>query len=372
MLDIYLTRYQKVFKYAKGLRTFRQRSKVGASLYYAINDLGGLDALRKIQWDRFFIIKENTDKFYKGQRVKRRPKDVKVREITYIKDAALRQAFSKMAKTIELTLPEQIGFATGKSIHNARYPNTTVKKMALIDLENAFGQIQEHEIIYIFHKVFRLRRNYAIELTKTMVRNGTLVQGHPMAPAIFNIMSIPLISRLSKIITVRQYADDIILYSKYEFISHRLLKFIRQIFIEEEWQINLNKLKFNRKWFNVLGLHIDFSKEKLYTKARGARKNLHKIKRQMNYTTDEKELQVLKGKFRWFSQFWDNLNLDKHLEFMSGIKYLTLKGGKTPPNGKETSIFITIDKFSLKFFKIFNKIELFCEICPITYHSLSN
>ena len=318
-------RQHNVHRAIKDIHSYKHRRKIGARVFKYIEQLGGTKVLNQIKWDTFYICKEDGNGFKKNQRVKQKPEGIKSREITYIVNKDLRKHFARMAKIIEISTNYQIGFATGKSIHQARL-KTQVRKMWLIDLESAFEQIKANEIRYVLEKVFTIRKEQAIALTNSLTRNGHLVQGHPMAPALFNIFTIPLINRLSKVVTVRQYADDIIIYSKFEFVSHKFTKFIRKIFKEENWIINPKKFKFARKWFCVLGMYLDFQSRIIYTKARHARKGMNELKRQIDVTTSKKKLQALIGKFRWYSQFWDNLKLKRYESLMLSNK-IALKRG---------------------------------------------
>jgi len=311
-----MLRKYKIHHEIKKIYTYKERKLIGTKLYYAVKSIG-LNELSNLKWGTFYICKESNDSFNKNQRVQLKPSGIKSREITYIKSREIRLKFASMAKIIETNTLNQIGFASNKSIHDARIDETDIKKIWLIDLEKAFEQIKEDEILYVLNKVFTLRKDFAIALTKSMTRDGHLVQGHPMAPALFNIFTIPLINRLSKIVITKQYADDIIIYSKFEFIGHKFVKFIRKIFAEENWIINPQKFRFARKWTCVLGMYINFEGRHIQAKARKARNQLYKLRNMLSIVQQEEERAKIIGKFRWFAQYWDGLNLSRHLETMN-------------------------------------------------------
>lgn len=106
--------------------------------------------------------------------------------------------------------------------------------------------------------IFRINKKDATQFAKNMCLNGFIFQGNPIAPLIFNIWSINIGYRMKRAgFIVSQYADDIFVISKYEYVSYKIIRLLCNIICDSGWQVNKQKVKVQHKLVKCLGLVID-------------------------------------------------------------------------------------------------------------------
>ena len=174
-----------------------------------------------------------------------------------------------------------------------------------MDLEKAFTQIKENEIVFILQKTLTLNHETAKALAKTMTKNGYGIQGHPLMPKMFNLLSYAMIARLSKITEVYQYADDLTIFSKYRYISYKWIKLVKSIIIDTGWRINDKKSSIQRTIIHTLGIVLDLRNGKIRPKnGSKERRRLRRLK--LDYNPNNLETQIYLGQLFWFNFQWSD------------------------------------------------------------------
>jgi hypothetical protein len=279
--------------------SYTQLKKIGAKLAKASQaiDLKHLD----MEKGNFFISKE---KETAGKRSWTQPKG-KFRKIVYLKSKEARRSLNHIANIMDICSEEQHGFRKNKDIKSAvsKIVELNGKKVLLIDLENAFNQVKYSEIFYIFHKIFRLNKHDSKRLTESSTINGYMYQGSPLSPMLFNIMSKGLIGRISGIIPIVQYADDLTLISRYEFISYKFERFIYKIIEECGWTVNKSKTQHRniKQGFITLGCFI----KRRSIRARNFSKNMKGLyHKNFKDLSNKSEKAKIVGKIIWLNANW--------------------------------------------------------------------
>ena len=298
--------------------SYKQRKLIGAKVISFIDKIIKIENLSNIKWGTFYIVKENRNGYKKNQRTFDKPHNTKHRVITFIKDKELRNNLGFLASKMELPHSAQIGFTSNRGVKDIKIRNKP-KKIWNIDLENAFGQIKYNHILFILNRTLTIKKSYAQIIAKSMTDNrGIMVQGHPLSPVMFNLLTFALINRINNIIEVKQYADDITIFSTYDWISYKFKRFIEKIFKEEGWVINPAKYNFNRKHCKILGLTLMFDQDWVML-ANKASKNLRYLFANI-HAKEGKELESFKSKIVWYAYKWDIRVAEKYANHIRRYK----------------------------------------------------
>ncbi len=200
----------------------------------------------------------------------------RTREIKFWNKNTRKAAAKALAKTLDIPCPWQHGFTANQGLKDAWIPIDKAESVLLVDLENAFDQISQEQAYWLFRVVFDLNRRDSNWLAQKMCYKGYVFQGNPIAPLIFNLLSCTIGWRLKRAnINCSQYADDLAILGKHEYMGYRLSKFVLELIRQEGWIVNPRKVTRQRKGsFESLGLHQYQNK----TKCQSHRKLKKKIK----------------------------------------------------------------------------------------------
>ena len=129
-----------------------------------------------------------------------------------------------------------------------------------LDLESAFDQITEEQILALLNIVFRLNWRMAKDMAHKMCIKGHCFQGNPLSPAFFNLLSLNISDKIAhtcKGYELVQYADDLMLVRLgNDYIPRREKdRCIAQI-EATGWKISKTKVRLYH-WNNIqwLGMH---------------------------------------------------------------------------------------------------------------------
>ena len=129
------------------------------------------------------------------------------------------------------------------------------------------------------------------------------MQGHPLAPAIFNLVTRDLNVWLSSRTGIIQYADDILIFENSNYISWKWLKIITRKYEELGFMMNVEKkgIYHNKKDLEFLGMRLTFEEEKplVASKRRKRRKILRELERCCN--GDIWKNDRYRGNYNWFT-----------------------------------------------------------------------
>jgi hypothetical protein len=208
---------------------------------------------------KMYVVKHDKGCYYRGQKLFTNPEGIETREIFFY-NKNTRQELRKLIPIFDKPLENQIGFTKGKGIFNSiriLENNEDYKTFYTMDLSDAFNSITKGIIFQILHRIYNVNKRLSNRIAKLWTSDGHMQQGHPLAPLLFNLWSSQAIEFLNNNgVKLIQYADDLIIKDKYEFVSYKRLKFIRNAFIKIGFKINLNKCKFLRKEVIFLGLNL--------------------------------------------------------------------------------------------------------------------
>lgn len=273
---------------AKEIMPRRQRWAVGAALHNILHDLiaaksgarsQGLAALRRGGTVRtMWVLKEPCGGYRKGHKVLSRSLQEhlsslggRFRTVHYPKDAATRDALSAMARRMSpLHHPAQYGFVPKRDCLQSAQEHRYARVVYLVDIENAFDQITYSEVVGILRRVFCLNEADACAIAELACVGNHLYQGCPIAPAIFNVRSLWMVSRLQSLCdstgcTLTVYADDITISSdRWDHFSSGFRKTVLRIISECGLKVNARKcavravspLKIGH--YDITGLTIDY------------------------------------------------------------------------------------------------------------------
>ncbi len=292
--------------------------KLQALIYYEIKRLNSIPDW-KVQ--KFAVLKQNWNNLKRGDKVF--GDDIKIMDKLGIKyrnircfDKVHNKELKRISKLLDISAPWQHGFTASEGIQNVAQEiiKNGAKATISLDLDNAFDHISQRQVFLIIRTIFRVNKKDASQFAKNMCLNGYIFQGNPIAPLIFNIWSINIGYRMKRAgFTVSQYADDIFVISKYDYVSYKIIRLLCNIIRDSDWQVNSQKVKVQHKLVKCLGLTI----ENLIAKPGNRRKLRKKIryfdklkirygKRQLSETKDSD--MVLNGLKGWFGFAKEQIN----------------------------------------------------------------
>lgn len=163
------------------------------------------------------------------------------RKIRYYKKET-RTALREILPVFDLHHPSQIGFTKGHglgdmlllSAGNKSTQNKDEKGVVYtkLDIKNAFDAITYDQLKGLLNVVYKVNKYTASEIAKAWTVQGFMVQGHPLTPAIFNLLTRPVLDFVDKHmpgIEIIQYADDVLTKSNIFGTSYMSWKSVRMI-----------------------------------------------------------------------------------------------------------------------------------------------
>ncbi len=256
-----------------------------------------------------YVVKHDEIGYYRGQKLFEKP-PVAYRDI-YFYEQSTRKALSELLPIFDIPAENQIGFTRnrGNWCLIKTEPSRTDLTRIKLDLKDAFNSISQKQIFWLLRKVFDVNTSLANELSHQWTTKGHMLQGHPLAPAIFNLVTRDLNIWLSKRTGIIQYADDILIYENSNYISWKWLKVIFKKYRELGFQINVEKegIFHKTKDLEFLGLRFTFKDDKplVSTKRRARRKKIRALERNVKTPNNP----VLRGNKNWYNfdaaQIWD-------------------------------------------------------------------
>ena len=250
-----------------------------------------------------YVVKHDTGVYQRGQKLFVKPEGVECRDI-YFYCKETREALAKLLWIFDQPASNQIGFTVGKGIQDVMLSDPWKKETTRIklDLKDAFNSITQQQIYWLLRIVFDLNKSLANELSHNWTTKGHMLQGHPLAPAIFNLVTRDLNKWLSNRTGIIQYADDILLFEDSDYISWNWLKIIMRKYEELGFQMNVEKEGIFHKTKNLefLGMRFTFERTKplVSAKRRKRRKILRAIER--NCEGDKWQDAKYRGNHNWF------------------------------------------------------------------------
>lgn len=279
---------------AKGICSEGERWHMGAQLVTILRNLlearerahkgyaKGMAALRRGGTVRtMWVAKNEACGLRRGSKVTRRSdmmdlagSGVRFREVHYPSNPDLKKALKEMAQVISgLHHQVQYGFVPKRDCVASAHQHRFARVVLLLDIQDAFDQVTEAQVVMILRKVFRINRLEAEWIAELCCYNGHLYQGNPMAPVLFNLRALWLAERLLRLcqangLALTMYADDICISSNsWEYVSRRFIRTVRRICSECGLEVNADKVKVHRVSpyktgsFDITGLVIDWDEE---------------------------------------------------------------------------------------------------------------
>lgn len=274
-----------------------------------------------------YVVKDDPlGRFKKGAKHFEMIEGIKYRNIRFYKKET-REKLTEILDCLDLEHPNQIGFSKGKGIKDMlKLDNIGERTKVKLDLSNAFDNITKEQLKALLVIVFEIRPRIAEEIATAWTVNGHMVQGHPLTPAIFNLLTrhaVDFVIKYVKDCGIIQYADDILIWhDRFDYVSWKTIRMVCKAFKRAGFPMNTEKEGFFHKGAEIQfvglryrkgtdGTYKWFPKEMRKNKARiRAYKHLkilgnngldHKIKgytewllfRKRNKTS--KQVQTLKG-----------------------------------------------------------------------------
>jgi len=271
------------------------RKKVGAYIVKWYQKYKKLD----YSLTHMYVIKKDIGIYTRGQQVFEKP-DVPYRDI-YFYPKETRVALRELLPVFDRPARNQIGFTTGKGIQDLMQtePERSDLTRVKLDLKDAFNSIRREQIFWLLHETFDVNKTVANELSHLWTTKGHMLQGHPLAPAIFNLITRDLNEWLSKRTGIIQYADDILIFEESKYISWKWLKTIFRKFKSLGFKMNVEKEGFyhNKEDLEFLGLRFTYDNEKPLESAK-RRKRRKKIRKLRSELGDDSK--ILKGNIIWY------------------------------------------------------------------------
>lgn len=274
---------------AKQLMSRNARWAIGALLHNELHrflsekesgQVKGLAALRrgglvKTMW----VLKNDVPGMHRGEQVHRRAMKehleaecgARFRTVRFPREKAARRTLKRMARAMSpLHHPVQFGFVPKRDCVQSAAQHADARTVYLLDIENAFDQVTQGEVVEILRRVFILNHLDALMISEMTCHKGRLYQGSPIAPAIFNIRAMWMCERLGRLCrangcTVTVYADDITISTPHwGHFSQGFQRTVRRIIRECGLVVNADKCKVRavspRKigHYDITGLTVDF------------------------------------------------------------------------------------------------------------------
>ena len=234
-------------------------------------------------------IKVNEVSYKRGQKLMEKPNGVETREINFY-EKNTRTAMKELLVCFDWSHPNQIGFTKEKGICDlAQFNRLDYVKIVKLDLSNAFDSITKRQIEYLLRYTFKVNKETAKTLARKWTVKGRMAQGHPLAPAIFNLLTrcaTQYVAEHIKDMDIIQYADDILLLEKkHKYVSWKFLKHVFKKYENRGFSINAEKEGFFYKNQHIqhLGLFFNLERKKWVSAYRKrTRRRIRQAKRERN------------------------------------------------------------------------------------------
>lgn len=248
-------------------------------------------------------IKVDGVSYKRGQKLMEKPKGIETREINFY-EKNTRTAMKELLVCFDWSHPNQIGFTKEKGICDlAQFNRLDYVKIVKLDLSNAFDSITDKQIEYLLRYTFKVNEKTAKTLAKKWTVKGRMAQGHPLAPAIFNLLTrcaTQYVAEHIKDMDIIQYADDILLLEKkHKYVSWKFLKHVFKKYENRGFSINAEKEGFfyKNQYIQHLGLFFNIERKKWVSAYR------KRTRRRIRQAKRERNAEVERGNLAW-------LNLD--------------------------------------------------------------
>lgn len=295
---------------------------------------------------RMFVVKEDIKvdevSYKRGQKLLEKPNGVKTREINFY-EKKTRTAMKELLACFDWSHPNQIGFTKGKGICDlAQFNKLDYVKIVKLDLSNAFDSISDRQIEYLLRYTFKVNKRTAKALARKWTVKGRMAQGHPLAPAIFNLLTrcaTQYVAEHIKDMDIIQYADDILLLEKkHKYVSWKFLKHVFKKYENRGFSINAEKEGFFYKNQHIqhLGLFFNVERKKWVSAYR------KRTRRRIRQAKRERNAEVERGNLAWLNLDTEKVH-ERNLKMMRTI--MNVKGEPEEMDIKEKA------KIIAKFFE---------------------
>lgn len=202
--------------------------------------------------NKMYVVKTDPQsRFGKGTKHFEKIDGIKYRNIRYYKKGT-REKLTEILECFDLEHPNQIGFSKNKGIKDMlKLDDIGERTKIKFDLSNAFDNITKEQLKALLVIVYEIRPKIAEEIAEAWTEKGHMVQGHPLTPAVFNILTrqaVDFVKRFVKDCDIIQYADDILVWhNKYDYVSWKTIKMICKAFHRAGFPMNTEKGGFYHK-----------------------------------------------------------------------------------------------------------------------------
>ena len=227
---------------------------------------------------RMYVLKKNCSEGKRGDKLFKKPIN-KSREIFFY-EKETRESLRKIIAPFDIPCKFQIGFTRNKGIQDIlevlNY-NIEGETFIKVDLKDAFNSITTRQIEELLRYVYCINPKLSKELATSWTHNGHMCQGHPLSPAIFNLLTRATTERIGAIdsIDIVQYADDILIIDKkFKRTSYGFAKHLVKMYHRIGFKGNVEKNGFYHSFekFSFLGCRL--SKENVVSNNRRKYKSL--------------------------------------------------------------------------------------------------
>ena len=308
-------------------------------------------------------IKVKEVSYKRGQKLMEKPDGVETREINFY-EKNTRTAMKELLVCFDWSHPNQIGFTKGKGICDlAQFNRLDYVKIVKLDLSNAFDSITDKQIEYLLRYTFKVNERTAKTLAKKWTVKGRMAQGHPLAPAIFNLLTrcaTQYVAEHIKDMDIIQYADDILLLEKkHKYVSWKFLKHVFKKYENRGFSINAEKEGFFYKNQHIqhLGLFFNTERKKWVSAYR------KRTRRRIRQAKRERNAEVERGNLAWLNLDTEKVH-ERNLKMMRTI--INAKGEPEEMDIKEKA------KVVAKFFEENEKNDFRMKLLKILKQNLTH
>lgn len=308
-------------------------------------------------------IKVNKVSYKRGQKLLEKPNGVETREINFY-EKNTRTAMKELLACFDWKHPNQIGFTKEKGICDiAQFNRLDYVKIVKLDLSNAFDSITDRQIEYLLRYTFKVNEKTAKTLARKWTVKGRMAQGHPLAPAIFNLLTrcaTQYVAEHIKDMDIIQYADDILLLEKrHKYVSWKFLKHVFKKYENRGFSINAEKEGFFYKNQHIqhLGLFFNLERKKWVSAYR------KRTRRRIRQAKRERNAEVERGNQAWLDLDTEKVH-ERNLKMMRTI--INAKGEPEEMDIKEKA------KLVAKFFEENEKNDFRTKLLKILKQNLTH
>ena len=308
-------------------------------------------------------IKVNGVSYKRGQKLMENPEEVETREINFY-EKNTRTAMKELLVCFDWSHPNQIGFTKGKGICDiAQFNRLDYVKIVKLDLSNAFDSITDKQIEYLLRYTFKVNERTAKTLARKWTVKGRMAQGHPLAPAIFNLLTrcaTQYVAEHIRDMDIIQYADDILLLEKkHKYVSWKFLKHVFKKYENRGFSINAEKEGFFYKNQHIqhLGLFFNIERKKWVSAYR------KRTRRRIRQAKRERNAEVERGNLAWLNLDTEKVH-ERNLRMMRTI--INAKGEPEEMDIKEKA------KIVAKFFEENEKNDFRTKLLKILKQNLTH